>query len=88
MACLSRLASIVEYCAGDDISILHASLSDFLLEKALSWKVSHHEWLSSVSSADTASINPSQRSIWGKGNSRTPMPDRLSVGCVKVTISP
>jgi len=84
----SQLASIVKYCAGDDISTLHASLSDFLLEKALSWKVTHHEWLSSVSSADTASSNPSQRNLRGKDNSRTPVPDRLSVGCVKVIISP
>ena len=59
---------------------LHASLSDFLLEKASSWKASYHEWLSSVSSADTPSSNPSQRDLRGKDSSRTSVPDRLSNG--------
>jgi len=79
VACLSQLASIVEYCAGDDISILHSSLSDFLLEKTSTWKVSHLEWLSSVSSADTAFSNPIQRNLRGKDSSRTPVLDCLSV---------
>jgi len=68
MVCLSQPASIVEYCVSDDkysISILHASLSNFLLEKASSSKVSHHEWLSFISSADTASSNPSQKNRQG-----------------------
>ena len=35
-ACLSQLASLIECDADDDISILHASLSDFLLDPSRS----------------------------------------------------
>ena len=37
-ACLSQLASVIECNAASDISILHASLSDFLLDHCRSYQ--------------------------------------------------